>query len=1833
MDLLNNRYRVVANFKGDLTNSLFLVSDLLKDNKKVLLKILKPEVVSTNIIDYFKKEFITLSSYSHPNLMELYSFNILNTVDHNYIASKQYFCTYEYVKGKDIFEATSDLDFESIIELIIQVCKGLHYLHKRGNVCKNIDVKNILVSETLNMQTVKLPGITDNEEIQRVVFNIKKSSHQFRAPETLNSNKISASADIYSLGVLVFYLLSRKNPSRNNFGNLWTGSKQDSANFKQLPEHIDKNKLLNLINKLTSRKPDKRYRDINEVVNAINDLMGTAYSCFEKKPLEKITTKTKLIGRGESLKQLQNLKDQCINIEGGTRITCISGEMGIGKSRFLKEFSFYLNLDKYKNFCAASSENEKVAYEPILQILRQILPLTRVEVLEKYGPELIKILPDEKLLRDIKPSPSLSDDKERLRLKVRISNFISDVLEGEPSVIFFDNTQWIDEATLELIDYIVNSIKHNPLWIVMSYRQDELEKNRHFSSYISKWKQLDIVNEMSLSKFSFEETGNLIKNLLGISSAPVSFCTEIYQDTDGNPGFIVDIITALFAEGKLYIDEKGQWSTDFDSSADYSRLYLPSSIHEAVWAHINTLNKDLYGILELLSIFNIPAPFEVLKSISELDAEYLDDTLSELISHQLIDRKVDDWGYTFDFHSKRVKKEVYEKIEESRKVELHRKSVQVLEESFKLTDRENKDELIHHLLKAEDNLKALELIIQSAERMYKLHINAQAMAYLKNGLQISKEIPSVQDTIKILLMMGELHRRKGENNSAYECYFQVLKLAEEVDEKTTIAKVKEMIGSLYTRKNEFDKALEILSESLTLSEEIGYIECNLEAVRRICWVYIFKRRNTEAIDIIKSVLQKYDDDKYIYYHAELYNVLGTHYLELSNINEALSCYNKSIELFEKMGERVEIAYPLNNIATVFAEFLHDNAKAREYFQKSLEINMANNLVEGISSCYDNLGETCRLEDNYTKALEYYFKCEEQATEGELNSLLFTVYKNIMFAYLELDEYQKSYDYLLKINAEIEKNPDRGLDFQFFCDYAAKFYYELGSFKEARSIASTGIAARKKGGTEEILISRSIELMADYLSFYSANHYPNISLQNDLDNLLKSYEDSNMVKEKREVIHRFTEILIDTGDRKKASSLLEESEKLSLVIDTERLKIEYLLLKGACHGGHQGIKIIEAAMELNENYQSLRLKYKGYKAMGDIYFSAKDKHFSTAFYLKASDVLYELALRVPKEYQKSFLFSHNRNIPRERLLGIKIEQLKENALLSEKLIRKHIHKNESVIQFFFNGLQNGSFFPGNENNNLANTCSNKGQMVANTVNKVKNVLLFSSSDYRESLRFIINTACDMTSAETGYILWYNDKNELDILVSYDKNYHSNYYEYVIEHTRENIEGFYSTDTFGKRTGNINIVLPGDIKAVMCIPICGHDSNETGKYAVNKKVDVEKENFSIKGYIYLSTRAIFNTFSWESYEACKILAGQASLQMENYSLKIISSVDKLTGVYTRKYFENIFEVQLKKAFREKTPFSIVMIDIDKFKSVNDNYGHQKGDEILSNIGRILMDTIRSTDICCRYGGEEFIILLPNTDIPLAETIAERLRITVEKAHLMGQNASLTISLGISSYPKFGEWRDELIGKADQALYYAKESGRNRYCVWNTKMRKLTKKMDKLAGIITGNMSIDQKNVLTILELIQLANDEVSIEDKIYRTLGTLIEIFDSDYGALLTFTEKNNRIENSYIRQRTVPGWTQEETYNQKVVDKTVKTKIGLYMVDWDTINVIDSNTGEPILHSILVAPIVMERNVRALLYLSCSIIRKEYNSNDLNFLNTLGEIVKGIICQISDTSDK
>ena len=162
------------------------------------------------------------------------------------------------------------------------------------------------------------------------------------------------------------------------------------------------------------------------------------------------------------------------------------------------------------------------------------------------------------------------------------------------------------------------------------------------------------------------------------------------------------------------------------------------------------------------------------------------------------------------------------------------------------------------------------------------------------------------------------------------------------------------------------------------------------------------------------------------------------------------------------------------------------------------------------------------------------------------------------------------------------------------------------------------------------------------------------------------------------------------------------------------------------------------------------------------------------------------------------------------------------------------------------------------------------------------------------------------------------------------------------------------------------------------------------------------------------------------------------------------DPLTGLFNRRYLYETFDRELARAKRDNYPLSVMMIDIDHFKDINDTYGHQVGDEALVSLGNLLQESIRQGDFACRYGGDEFIVIMPNIHEKDVEQRAETLRHEVKDIPINTgtKKVFMTASIGIALYPKHGDNLDQIMKASDDAMYEAKNSGRNRVSVWKNK-----------------------------------------------------------------------------------------------------------------------------------------------------------------------------------------
>ena len=156
--------------------------------------------------------------------------------------------------------------------------------------------------------------------------------------------------------------------------------------------------------------------------------------------------------------------------------------------------------------------------------------------------------------------------------------------------------------------------------------------------------------------------------------------------------------------------------------------------------------------------------------------------------------------------------------------------------------------------------------------------------------------------------------------------------------------------------------------------------------------------------------------------------------------------------------------------------------------------------------------------------------------------------------------------------------------------------------------------------------------------------------------------------------------------------------------------------------------------------------------------------------------------------------------------------------------------------------------------------------------------------------------------------------------------------------------------------------------------------------------------------------------------------------------LANIDGLTGIYNRRYFEQRILEEIERSSRYNGSLALIMLDIDGFKKLNDEFGHLLGDEVLRQVSNIFTQHLRKVDVVCRYGGEEFAILVPETSGANATAVAEKIRRIVETWHFPGVPRPVTVSAGVAEFPTDGRTRDELMKAADAALYAAKQQGRN-------------------------------------------------------------------------------------------------------------------------------------------------------------------------------------------------
>ena len=313
---------------------------------------------------------------------------------------------------------------------------------------------------------------------------------------------------------------------------------------------------------------------------------------------------------------------------------------------------------------------------------------------------------------------------------------------------------------------------------------------------------------------------------------------------------------------------------------------------------------------------------------------------------------------------------------------------------------------------------------------------------------------------------------------------------------------------------------------------------------------------------------------------------------------------------------------------------------------------------------------------------------------------------------------------------------------------------------------------------------------------------------------------------------------------------------------------------------------------------------------------------------------------------------------------------------------------------------------------------------------------STLDLDTVLQAILNSAMGLAETPAGSIaLYYDTKRELTL------HAHAGLTAAFVKTERWTVnpggltdqvlkagEIFFIEDTEQTTFFNNPIALQEGIRSLVCVPLVLQNR--------------------IMGILYLDD-FIPRQFDRERLNLLSILASFAAMAIHNATLhkrtKLMAITDSLTGLHNHRYFKQYFKQEMGRAKRYHKPFAIIMMDVDDFKSFNDSYGHAVGDSLLCVLGGVIMETIRGVDVAFRYGGEEFIVLLPETRLDKAILAAERLRAAIQTGtmdKLAGPGrCGVTVSIGVASYPENADKTDELFNIVDSLLYRAKRCGKNK------------------------------------------------------------------------------------------------------------------------------------------------------------------------------------------------
>ncbi len=1532
-------------------------------------------------------------------------------------------------------------DYQWFLRIAKSLAGILGELHQHKIVHRDIKPDNILI----NADQVKITDFGISAEItkeRREIYSpdLIEGTLPYMSPEQTGriNRSVDYRTDLYSLGITFFEMLTGRRPFESDdpveiiHYHIAKQPTPLSSINAQIPLAIS-----DIVMKLLAKMAEDRYQNS---FGLLADLQRCDELIVQKGTQAQFTLGTKdislqynppqqLLARDEELGTLMRSFRKAG--QGHSQVVLLHGDAGLGKSDLIEELRKSI-IETRSCFISGRYGHHKqnVPYNSIIQafkeLVRQIITQSEERIaawkkkiqdaVGESGSIITGIIPDMELLLGPQPAlPDLETEAAQNRFIMVFKEFIRAVATREhPLTLFLDDFHVADAASIPLLTALLRDKDIQYLMLIFGYRWKMVEARPNLKAFLENIDQSGFgINRIVLKPFDVETTNLFINNFMKCDPAQTKSLAElIHKKTGGNPFFINQFMKRLYDDtGLLRQDPETGWHWDQEQIA---QMQVTENVVVLLAEKIQKYPEDTRQILKVCACIGTWFELEMVAAVMDQPVETVLSGISQAMDEGLITLREN----LYWFHHDRIQEAAYSLIPEEERQQLHYRI------GYYLLETTSEAELPEKLL------------------------------YLVNQLNAAKELVTTPEERHRFAAINARAARKAKDSAAFDSAYRYLQTALSFIDDSFWDKDHALCLDIYNalvetsfithRHQEMeDYAAVLLQYSRQPTELLTLYETRIQA-------YIAQDKKAEAIQAVLEIFHKLnfrfpDDPSRLDVARMLIRLnialIGKKPRDLKNMPMMTDPY--AIAIMKMTMAYSSVGYWAKPESLALLSF------------NSVRLTVKKGLADSSPYHYAGYGLILCSLGRYKKGyqfgklgLELLDKLQIKEQEARTRFLFLTWIKHWQEPVTDItQELQEVYDKAMEVG---------NLEFAGYALMVQTFTILL--------IGSDLSAA-------EEVIARNVEILED-IRQESQLHIARISYQN-LHNLLgRSANPTRLIgdiydEETMLPVHEAAE------DHFVVHFLYVSKLTLQLVFNeyesaVETADLAYTCLDEATKAttGYVALNYYDSLSHLalcNEVSFSRRQAFLRRVRINQRQMRRWAKIMPANFLYRYLIVRAEY-LRVLGKYEKALRF-YNRAL----------EELKKDSYLQElgvyhelvarfwsergntEYMEYHLKKAfacftrwgavakvrqmENKYRDLLVTVTENDQFPKGTITFSSTTTSGTDEVGIDLTSVIKASHAISGEiELDNLLQNMMRIAIENAGAQRGVLLLEQDgryyveaESDVDGTIQVLKGIAYEEYEYLprgiisyVDKTGDNVvlnnavedEQFFS-DPY---------IVAHNVKSILCAPVM-HKGKKSG-------------------IVFLENNLTTNAFTPQRLEMLRFLSAQSAISIENARLFELARRDGLTRLINHRYFKYSLHNELVRSEQEGRDLSLLILDIDFFKSFNDNYGHQLGDRVLEGVARILTDNAPNKDFVSRYGGEEFAVIYPGAGREEARKLAESIRLGVENWSLEHDEEMLrvTISIGVATYPHDAGDSQTLIRNADRALYFSKENGRNRVTAYD-------------------------------------------------------------------------------------------------------------------------------------------------------------------------------------------